>query len=84
MQLLFPVLLPNISIVFYRSYDFQSILNIASLVYSFTGCAPAALWFLLRQYEASETRAISLVATVCVYGYSMIFFLPAVVRVNSS
>jgi protein YIPF1/2 len=61
------------------SYDFQSILNVASVVYSFVALVPAGLWFIMKQYVTTDVREINLVTAMCVYGYSLLFFIPAVV-----
>jgi hypothetical protein len=56
-----------------RQYDFNSVVSIAAVVYSFLGCVPLAIWFLFRQLETNT----SLVAILCVYGYSLTVFIPA-------
>jgi len=57
------------------SYDFQSVVNVASFVYGFVGLVPIAIWLILRQFE-SKTR---LVTFMCIYGYSLVAFIPATI-----
>ena len=64
-----------------RSYDFQSVVDVAALVYGFAGCVPLGIWFILRQYEANDLKSIPLITAVCVYGYSLISFIPATVSI---
>jgi hypothetical protein len=66
-------LLVHISAAF-RVYNFQSVVSAASLIYSYSGCCPAIIWFLFRQLEAP----LSLIMAVCLYGYSLMVFIPAV------
>lgn len=54
-------------------YDFQSVVTVASLVYSFVGIVPLSLWFILRQLEAK----VKLISLICLYGYSLFIFIPA-------
>lgn len=63
-----------------REYDFESVMSLASLVYGFLGGVTAALYFLLRQLEAST----SLTTVLCVYGYSLAIFIPASVSLANS
>jgi hypothetical protein len=44
-------------------------------VYGFAFCAPLVIWFVFKQYDA----ALQFVAVLCLYGYSLAVFLPAVV-----
>lgn len=57
------------------AYDFQSFLTLASMVYSFAAGVPAALWFGMRQFNAK----FKLITAVCLYGYSLLAFIPAAV-----
>lgn len=66
------------------AYDFQSVVNVASVVYTFVGCVPAAIWFLMKQYEQATSKAdpdavmsLTLATCLCVYGYSLLYFVPA-------
>lgn len=56
-------------------YNFQSVLTACSIIYGFTGLSPAAIWFVFKQYEPS----LKFVTMVCLYGYSLLFFLPTTV-----
>jgi len=60
----------------YREYNFQSVLTASSLVYGFAGVAPVLIWFVFKQYDAT----LKFVSVVCLYGYSLTIFIPAVVR----
>ena len=62
----------------YREYNFQSVLTASSLVYGFAGAAPVVIWFVFKQYDAT----LKFVSVVCLYGYSLTIFIPAVVRKN--
>jgi hypothetical protein len=44
-------------------------------VYGFAFFAPVVIWFVFKQYDA----ALQFVAVLCLYGYSLAVFLPAVV-----
>jgi hypothetical protein len=68
-----PCLFSHPLVTLHREYDFNSVVSIAAVVYSFLGCVPVALWFLFRQLEANT----SLVSILCVYGYSLFVFIPA-------
>lgn len=72
------------------AYDFQSVVNVASVAYTFVCCVPAAIWFLMKQYEQqpdggaaageaspSNSMALNLVTCLCIYGYSLLYFIPA-------
>lgn len=48
-------------------------MSLASLVYGFLAGVTAALYFTLRQLEASTAPS----AVLCVYGYSFAVFIPA-------
>ena len=53
-------------------YDFQAFLTLASIVYSFSAIVPLIIWFGLRQFNAK----LKLITTLCLYGYSLIFYIP--------
>lgn len=59
-------------------YNFQSVLSACSLLYGFLFGAPAAIWFVFKQYEPK----LKFVTVFCLYGYSMFTFGPALVRIN--
>lgn len=59
-------------------YNFQSVLSACSLLYGFLFGAPAAIWFVFKQYEPK----LKFVTVFCLYGYSMFTFGPALVRMN--
>jgi hypothetical protein len=48
-------------------------MSLASLVYGFLGAVSVAIYFTLRQIEASTSPS----AVMCVYGYSLVTFIPA-------
>jgi len=54
-------------------YDFESVVEIATLIYSFAGIAPLSIWFVLRQFGAD----LNLITTGCIYGYSLLPFILA-------
>lgn len=54
-------------------YDFESVISLASLVYGFLCFVSAALYFTMRQIEASTSPT----TVLCVYGYSLTIFIPA-------
>lgn len=58
-----------------REYNFQSVLTASSLVYGYAFLAPVAIWFIFKQYDAT----LKFVPVLCLYGYSLTIFLPAVV-----
>ena len=53
-------------------YDFQAFLTLASIVYSFAAIVPLIIWFGLRQFNTK----MRLITTFCLYGYSLIFYIP--------
>lgn len=61
-----------------RNYDFQSFLTLASLIYSFAAGVPAVMWLGLRQFNAK----LKLITAVCLYGYSLLVFIPVSVNEN--
>lgn len=48
-------------------------MSLASLVYGFLGGVSVALYFMMRQLEASTSPS----TVLCVYGYSLTIFIPA-------
>jgi hypothetical protein len=59
----------------FRAYDFQSVITSSSLIYGFALGAPSAVWFVFKQYEPN----LLLMSTICLYGYSLTIYVPAVV-----
>lgn len=59
-------------------YNFQSVLSASSLLYGFLFGAPAAIWFIFKQYEPK----LKFVTVFCLYGYSMFVFGPALVSID--
>lgn len=65
------------------SYDFQTVVNVASTVYGFVACVPAAVWIVLKQYEQPVPPSgvapipLNLVTAVSIYGYSLLAYIPA-------
>lgn len=55
-------------------YNFQSIVNAASVVFSFAVLAPAACWLVFRTYDDRLRYAV----VFCLYGYALVSFIPAV------
>mmetsp|Transcript_20481 Transcript_20481/g.28192 ORF Transcript_20481/g.28192 Transcript_20481/m.28192 type:complete len:235 (-) Transcript_20481:113-817(-) len=55
-------------------YNFQSVLTASSLIYGYAAIAPTLIWFVFRQYEPK----LKFISIFCLYGYSLIPFLPAV------
>ena len=55
-------------------YDFQSVVTASSLVYTFAAGVPLGIWFILRQLTDAKMKLITL---VCLYGYSLLTFIPA-------
>jgi hypothetical protein len=66
-----------VSLLTGREYDFQSVLTASSVVYGFAAGAPLGIWFALRQLTGLK---VAIITTVCLYGYSLTVFIPAVVR----
>jgi hypothetical protein len=66
-----------LTICFFREYNFQAILTASSLIYGFAVIAPGSIWMVLRQYDAN----LRFITILCLYGYSLFVFLPAVVSV---
>lgn len=60
---------------FLREYNFQSVLTASSIIYGFAAIAPTLIWFVFRQYEPK----LKFISIFCLYGYSLISFIPAVV-----
>ena len=61
----------------YRVYDFQSVITASSLVYGFALFTPIAIWFVFKQFDTT----LQFVSIVCLYGYSLTIFIPAVVSI---
>lgn len=61
-----------------REYDFQSVLTASSLVYGFAFFVPLAIWFVFKQFDPT----LQFVAVLCLYGYALTVFLPAVVSIS--
>jgi len=65
------------------SYDFQTVVNVASTVYGFIACIPTAIWIILKQYEQSipstgiQPKPLNLVTAISIYGYSLLSYIPA-------
>jgi hypothetical protein len=55
-------------------YDFQSVVTASSLVYTFAAGVPLSLWFIFRQLTEAKMKLITL---ICLYGYSLLVFIPA-------
>lgn len=55
-------------------YDFQSVVTASSLVYTFAAGVPLGIWFILRQLTDAKMKLITL---ICLYGYSLLTFIPA-------
>jgi hypothetical protein len=68
------MLYSRLTTTFCRVFNFQNVVSAASLIYSYAGICPAVIWFLFRQLEAP----LSLVSAVCLYGYSLLVYIPAV------
>jgi hypothetical protein len=54
--------------------------TVASLVYGFAVGAPVGIWFVLRQWEQAKLKLITI---ACLYGYSLILFIPAAVSIRN-
>jgi len=55
------------------SYDFEKVVSSATLIYCFAGFVPLGMYFTFRQFGA----IYSLISLVCLYGYSLLSFIPA-------
>ena len=55
-------------------YDFQSVVTASSLVYTFAAGVPVGVWFIFRQLTDAKLKLITL---ICLYGYSLLTFIPA-------
>ena len=62
-----------------RAYNFQTVLTASSVIYSYAGIAPAVIWGVFKQYD----KNLKFITILCLYGYSLISFIPAIVRSNS-
>ena len=60
---------------FIREYDFQSVISASSVIYGFAAFAPLTIWFIFKQFE----QGLKFVTIVCLYGYSLLVFIPATV-----
>ena len=57
-------------------YDFSLMTVAACLVYGFVSCVPLLLWGASKYYGI----AFSLSQLICLYGYSVLLFIPSAVR----
>lgn len=58
-----------------RNYNFEEVVSVSSFVYGYLAFVPTGLWLYMRQYQSKTT----LVSNICLYGYSMFIYIPAVV-----